>query len=294
MVNRIGEAARCPGFYLRAGERGKGKILLTLSPSPLAVIESGWTSLEYSQELPSIMDIFFQSQTWVSLVMLTAMEIVLGIDNLVFLSILSSRLPPARQKPARSIGVFLALIGRLLLLYCVSWLMHLTRPLFYLLGQEFSGRDLILVAGGLFLLAKSTHEIVRRTEHPTTVQTPTAENGTSFAWVLLQILALDLVFSIDSVITAVGMARDFVVMATAMIIAVGVMLISVNKVAEFIDRYPSLRVLALAFLMLIGVMLVADGVGRDIPKGYIYFAMSFSLMVEVINLRKRSRPSSTG
>jgi predicted tellurium resistance membrane protein TerC len=236
------------------------------------------------------MDIFFESQTWVSLVMLTAMEIVLGIDNLVFLSILAGRLPPARQKPVRRIGLSLALAGRLLLLYCVSWLMHLTRPLFTLGGQEFSGRDLILLGGGLFLLGKSTHEIVRRTEQPAAAQTPAAESGT-FAWVLLQILALDLVFSIDSVITAVGMARDFVIMATAMIIAVGVMLISVNKVAEFIDRYPSLRVLALAFLMLIGVMLIADGIGRDIPKGYIYFAMAFSLMVEIINLRKRSRLS---
>jgi predicted tellurium resistance membrane protein TerC len=223
--------------------------------------------------------------------MLTAMEIVLGIDNIVFLSILASRLPPARQKQVRRIGLSLALAGRLLLLSLVSWLIHLTQPLFALFEQEFSGRDLILLGGGLFLLGKSTHEIVRRTEHPTAVQTPSGESA-SFAWVLIQILALDLVFSIDSVITAVGMARDFAIMATAMVIAVGVMLISVNTIADFIDRYPSLRVLALAFLLLIGIMLIADGLGREIPKGYIYFAMSFSLMVEIINLRKRSRPSS--
>ena len=234
------------------------------------------------------MEVFLESETWLSLVMLTAMEIVLGIDNLVFLSILAGRLPPRQQKLARYIGLSLALIGRLLLLFMVSWLMHLTRPLVSLLGQEFSGRDLILLGGGLFLVGKSTHEIARRTERPAVARTSTQGSGT-FVWVLAQILVLDLVFSFDSVITAVGMARDFVIMATAMVIAVGVMLVSVNGLSGFIERHPSMKVLALAFLLLIGVMLVADGMGHHIPKGYIYFAMAFSLMVEMINLRKHSR-----
>jgi predicted tellurium resistance membrane protein TerC len=236
-----------------------------------------------------MMEIFLESEAWLSLVMLTAMEIVLGIDNLVFVSILAGRLPPSQQKLVRYIGLALALIGRLALLFLVSWLMHLTRPLVSLVGHEFSGRDLILLGGGLFLVGKSTHEIARRTEHrPSAVPTSTRGSGT-FAWVLAQILVLDVVFSFDSVITAVGMARDFVIMATAMVIAVGVMLASVDKLAEFVDRHPSMRVLALAFLLLIGVMLVADGMGNHIPKGYIYFAMAFSLLVELINLWQRAR-----
>ncbi|MGQ0637149.1 MAG: TerC family protein [Planctomycetaceae bacterium] len=234
------------------------------------------------------MSIFFESETWLSLLTLTAMEIVLGIDNVVFLSILASRLPPRQETLARRLGLGLALAGRLLLLFLVSWLMQLTRPLFTVFEHAFSGRDLILLGGGIFLIAKSTHEIFNRTEDEADRPRVASEPG-AFAWVLAQILVLDIVFSLDSVITAVGMARDFSVMAVAMVVAVIVMLVFARGVSDFIHRHPSMKMLALAFLLLIGVMLVADGMGHHIPKGYIYFAMAFSLGVELLNLRYRSR-----
>lgn len=234
------------------------------------------------------MDIFLESETWLSLFTLTAMEIVLGIDNIVFLSILAGRLPPGQQTLARRIGLTLALVGRLLLLAAVSWMMHLTRPLFSALNHGFSGRDLILLGGGMFLVAKSTHEIFQRVEESATAE-KSAGTASSLGWVLAQILVLDLVFSLDSVITAVGMAQSFIIMAIAMVIAVLVMLVSAKGVSDFIHRHPSMKVLALAFLLLIGVMLVADGMGQHIPKGYIYFAMGFSLLVELVNLGKRAR-----
>jgi predicted tellurium resistance membrane protein TerC len=175
------------------------------------------------------MEIFLESEAWLSLVMLTAMEIVLGIDNVIFLSILAARLPPAQQKLVRGFGLALALVGRLLLLFLVSWMLHLTRPLFSLLGRDVSGRDLILLAGGLFLVAKATHEIARRTEHTAQPQ-PVTDGRSTFAWILAQILVLDLVFSLDSVITAVGMAQEFDIMVAAMVIAVGVMLVSARGI----------------------------------------------------------------
>jgi predicted tellurium resistance membrane protein TerC len=234
------------------------------------------------------LEIFLESETWLSLLTLTAMEIVLGIDNIVFLSILAGRLPPGQQTMARRVGLTFALVGRLLLLAAVSWMMHLTRPLISALGHGFSGRDLILLGGGVFLVAKSTHEIFRRVEESESSE-KTAAPASSLGWVLAQILVLDLVFSLDSVITAVGMAQSFIIMAIAMVIAVLVMLVSAKTVSEFIHRHPSMKVLALAFLLLIGVMLVADGMGHHIPKGYIYFAMGFSLLVELVNLGKRAR-----
>jgi predicted tellurium resistance membrane protein TerC len=185
------------------------------------------------------MEIFLESETWLSLVMLTAMEIVLGIDNIVFLSILAARLPPTQQKLARRIGLSLALVGRLLLLFLISWLMHLTKPLFTVFDHGFSGRDLILFGGGLFLVAKSTVEICRRTEHGASAEGSTPQHG-SFLWILAQILILDVVFSLDSVITAIGMARDFVIMAIAVVLAVVVMLAAARAISEFINRHPSM------------------------------------------------------
>ena len=222
---------------------------------------------------------------WVSLVTLAAMEIVLGIDNIVFLTILAGRLPPAEQPRARRLGLLLALGTRLLLLLAISWLMGLTRELFHLLGHGYSGRDLILAAGGLFLLGKATFEIHDKLEvrHPEEAGPPGGR--ASFGWVLAQIAVLDVVFSLDSVITAVGMASHFAIMVAAMVIAVGVMMVFAGPVGSFVERHPTMRMLALAFLLLIGVMLVAEATGRHIERGYIYFAMAFSFAVELLNIR---------
>jgi predicted tellurium resistance membrane protein TerC len=229
-----------------------------------------------------------QSDTYVSLFTLTAMEIVLGIDNIVFISILTAKLPPVDQPKARRLGLSLALFMRLGLLFALSWVMGLTEPLFSVLGRGFSGRSLILLCGGLFLVAKSTHEIYDKLEvgHE---QSPAVSGKGAFGWILLQILALDLVFSLDSVITAVGMARHLSVMVVAMVIAVGVMLIFAQRIGDFVNRHPSMKILALSFLLLIGVMLIAEGMGQHVGKGYIYFAMAFSLGVELLNMRLRKR-----
>jgi predicted tellurium resistance membrane protein TerC len=229
--------------------------------------------------------------SYVSLLTLTAMEIVLGIDNIVFISILTGKLPTSERAKARRLGLALALVLRLALLFALSWLMGLTAPLFVVLGRGFSGRDFILFGGGLFLIGKSTHEIYEKLEG---AEAPPERAGGSaaFGWILLQILALDVVFSLDSVITAVGMARHLAIMVAAMVIAVGVMLIFAGIIGDFVNRHPSMKILALSFLLLIGVMLVADGMGQHIGKGYIYFAMAFSFVVELVNmrLRKRSQP----
>jgi predicted tellurium resistance membrane protein TerC len=222
----------------------------------------------------------------VALATLSAMEIVLGIDNVVFIAILVGRLPEARREFARRLGLILALGIRIGLLFAISWLMGLTAPLFGVLGHEVSGRDLILLGGGLFLISKSTWEIYDKVEADHHERTAAAAR-TAFAWVIFQILLLDIVFSLDSVITAVGMANDLTIMVTAMVIAMVVMLVSAGAVSRFIDGHPSLKILALAFLLLIGVMLVAEGMGTHIEKGYIYFAMAFSLLVELINMRYR-------
>jgi predicted tellurium resistance membrane protein TerC len=236
------------------------------------------------------MDILTQPATWLSLITLTAMEIVLGIDNVIFISILTDKLPPGQQPLARRLGLSLALILRLALLFAITWVMGLTDPLLTLIGKEFSGRDLILLGGGLFLIVKATREIHENLE---VVHKPReAPSGRSaFTIILVQILALDIVFSLDSVITAVGMAQHIAVMVIAMVVAVGVMLAFSASIAAFVNRHPSMKMLALSFLLLIGVVLVADGMGQHVGKGYIYFAMAFSFGVELLNMRVRGKPA---
>jgi predicted tellurium resistance membrane protein TerC len=226
-------------------------------------------------------------EIYVSLLTLSAMEIVLGIDNIVFVSILSAKLPKAQQDKARRLGISLALVMRLGLLFAITWVMGLTEPLFSL-GKSFSGRDMILLGGGLFLIFKATHEIHDKLE---TASEPLqgARGSARFGWTVAQILVLDIVFSLDSVITAVGMAQHLGVMITAMIIAVVTMLIFSGRISTFIDEHPTMKILALSFLLLIGVMLIAESMGQHISKGYIYFAMAFSLVVEVLNMRVRGR-----
>jgi len=224
----------------------------------------------------------------IALVTLTAMEIVLGIDNVVFLAILVGRLPTSQQAFARRLGLTLALGIRIGLLLMISWIMGLTAPLFSVLGGSVSGRDLILLGGGLFLIAKATWEIYDK------VEAGHAESGAApargaFLIVLVQVLLIDLVFSLDSVITAVGMANEISIMVIAMVAAMLVMLVSAGAVSGFVNRHPSVKILALAFLLLIGVMLVAEGMGTHVAKGYIYFAMAFSLFVEMLNLRYRKK-----
>lgn len=229
--------------------------------------------------------------TYVSLFTLTAMEVVLGIDNVVFISILTGKLPPAEQPKARRIGLVLALVLRLGLLAVLSWIMGLTATLFTAFGFGVSGRHLILLAGGAFLVGKSTHEIYEKLEVESEAGA-TAGRTHAFSLILLQIVALDVVFSLDSVITAVGMAQELAVMVAAMVIAVALMLVFAGSIGDFVNRHPSMKILALSFLLLIGVMLVAEGLGQHISKAYIYFAMGFSLAVEILNLRlrKNTRP----
>jgi len=224
---------------------------------------------------------------WIALITLTVLEIVLGIDNIVFISILAGKLPPTDRARARKVGLTLAMLMRIALLLAITWVMRLTAPLVTLLGQEISGRDLILMGGGLFLLAKSTFEIHENLEGEE--GHAAAKAAVSFASVIVQILILDIVFSLDSVITAVGMAEDVAVMILAVVIAVGVMLVSADSIGAFVERHPTVKMLALSFLLLIGVSLVAEGLDQHIPKGYIYFAMGFSVFVEMINLRLQAR-----
>ena len=227
------------------------------------------------------------AEGWIALATLTILEIVLGIDNIVFISILASKLREADRGRARRIGLSLAMFIRIGLLWSITWVIRLTAPLFTVLQQEISGRDLILLIGGLFLIFKSTHEIHEKLEGDE------GEGSTrvaaSFAGVIVQILLLDIIFSLDSVITAVGMAEDLAVMVLAVVLAVGVMLVSAGAISEFVDRHPTVKMLALSFLLLIGVSLIAEGLDQHIPKGYIYFAMGFSIFVEMINLRIRAK-----
>jgi predicted tellurium resistance membrane protein TerC len=227
------------------------------------------------------------AEGWIALATLTILEIVLGIDNIVFISILAGKLRQQERGRARRIGLSLAMFIRIALLWSITWVIRLTEPLFTVLSQEISGRDLILLIGGLFLIAKSTHEIHEKLEGDE------GESSTrvaaSFAGVIVQILLLDIIFSLDSVITAVGMAEDLAVMVLAVILAVGVMLVSAGAISDFVDRHPTVKMLALSFLLLIGVSLIGDGLDQHIPKGYIYFAMGFSVFVEMINLRIRAR-----
>ena len=226
-------------------------------------------------------------QAWIALTTLTALEIVLGIDNIVFISILSDKLPREQQPKARLVGLALAMLGRVVLLLSIAWIMRLTTDLFAILGEGVSGRDLILFAGGLFLIGKSTYEIHDKMEGGS--HRGEVGPGASFTSVMIQILLLDLVFSLDSVITAVGMADDVPVMVAAIVIAVGVMMLSAGAISRFIARHPTIKMLGLSFLLLIGVMLVAEAFDRHVPKGYVYSAMAFSLFVEMLNLRAGGR-----
>ncbi|MET0285118.1 MAG: TerC family protein [Polyangiales bacterium] len=225
------------------------------------------------------------AQGLLSLVTLSAMETVLGIDNVVFLSILVGKLPREQQPSARRLGLILALGTRILLLFSLSWVMSLTKPLFEVFGHEVAGRDLVLFGGGGFLIAKATREIHEKIESPFGDDTPHVSGSSAFGWVLVQVAILDVVFSLDSVVTAVGMANDLTIMITAMVIAMGVMLFFAGLIGDFVHEHPTMKMLALSFLILIGVMLVAEGMGQHISKGYIYFAMAFSFAVEVVNLR---------
>jgi predicted tellurium resistance membrane protein TerC len=231
------------------------------------------------------MDWLSDPNAWLGLLTLTALEIVLGIDNVIFISILAGKLPPEQSEKARKLGLLLAMVARVALLFSISWLSRLTAPLFEVAGQEISGRDLVLIVGGLFLLAKSTYEIHDKLEgghgHEMKRVAP------SLASVLVQIMLLDIVFSLDSVITAVGMVEQLSVMVIAVVVAVGFMLVFSGAISRFVNDHPTIKILALSFLILIGVLLVAEGFGQHIPKGYVYFAMAFSVGVEMLNLRAR-------
>lgn len=234
----------------------------------------------------------FTNEMLISLVTLTAMEIVLGIDNIIFIAILVARLPLKDQAKTRNIGIALALVIRIILLFSISWIMTLTEPLFSVFGKGFSGRDLILLGGGLFLIAKSTFEIHHKVEGDPEHALPDdakSKKQVSMGSMLIQILVLDIVFSLDSVITAVGMVSHVSIMVIAMVVAMVVMLLSAGKISGFVEKHPTIKILALSFLLLIGVMLVAESMGQHVSKGYIYFAMAFSLAVEVLNIRYRSK-----
>ena len=226
-------------------------------------------------------------EAWAALGTLTVLEIVLGIDNIIFISIVVGRLPDNQQNVARNIGILLAMVSRLALLFSIAWIVGLTDPFFSILGKNISGRDIILIGGGLFLLAKATHEIHNSLEGAGQ-DTPTG-TVSSLGNVLVQITVLDMVFSFDSVITAVGLAREFSVMAIAIILSVGVMLLAAKSIGNFVETHPTIKILALSFLIMIGATLVVEGAGIHVPKGYIYFAMAFSVMVEMLNLKLRKK-----
>ena len=230
-----------------------------------------------------------EPQAWIAFLTLTALELVLGIDNIIFISILAGKLPPDQRKKARTLGLALAMITRVLLLLSLSWIIRLTAPLFTVLSQAISGRDLILIVGGLFLLGKSTFEIHGKLEGEE--GHASARVGPSFTSVIIQILLLDIVFSLDSVITAVGMVDNVAIMISAVIVAIIFMMAFAGPISGFVERHPTVKMLALSFLLLIGVTLIVEGFDHHIPKGYIYFAMAFSVFVEMLNLRlRKSKP----
>jgi len=226
-------------------------------------------------------------QAWIALATLTALEIVLGIDNIIFITILAGRLPEHQRNRGRTIGLLLAMSTRILLLLSLTWVMGLTEPLFEIFGRSISGRDIIMLGGGLFLLAKSTHEIHNNLEEPEESEDRSGAAG--FAAVLVQIALIDIIFSLDSVITAVGLARHLAIMIMAIVISVGVMLFSAQAIGDYVEQHPTLKMLALSFLILIGFSLMGEGFGMHIPKGYIYFAMAFSVGVEMLNMKVRAR-----
>jgi len=236
-----------------------------------------------------MLDWLFEPEAWIALVTLTALEVVLGVDNIIFISVLVGRLPEAQRPRARTLGLAFAMFTRIALLLSLAWVMTLTEPLFSIpvVGKDISGRDLILIGGGLFLLWKSVHEIHNSLEGEEEHAAATVRAG--FAAVIVQIAIIDIVFSLDSVITAVGMVEQVPIMVLAIVIAVVVMMFAAGPIGEFVDRHPTVKMLALSFLILVGVALVAEGGGYYIPKGYIYFAMAFSVAVEMLNIRVRSR-----
>ncbi len=233
------------------------------------------------------MDWLTTPESWIALVTLTVLEVVLGIDNIIFISILSGKLPEHQQAKARTTGLALATITRVLLLLSLTWVMRLTAPLFSVFANEISGRDLILILGGLFLIGKSTHEIHDKLEG--SEGRASAKVKARFSSIIVQILLLDIVFSLDSVITALGMARHIEIMVAAVFIAVGVMMLAAGAISRFVERHPTVKILALSFLLLIGVTLIAEGFDQHISKGYVYFAMAFSVFVEMLNLRVRAK-----
>ncbi len=238
-----------------------------------------------------MIELLSNPDAWVALLTLTLLEIVLGIDNIVFIAILASRLPVEKQGLAYRLGLLGAMLTRIALLMTINWVMQLTQPLFEVFGHPFSGRDLILLGGGLFLIGKSAQEIYDKVEGEHQEDIKGWFNG--LPGIIAQIMVLDIIFSLDSVITAVGMAEDIEVMVTAVVIAIGVMLIFARQIGDFVNKYPSMKILALSFLMLIGVLLTAEGLGQHVNKGYIYFAMAFALMVELINIRFRKKQEAT-
>ncbi len=234
------------------------------------------------------MEALFSVEAIIPFLTLCALELVLGIDNVIFISILSGKLPADQQKKARNLGLSLAVITRVILLFSLSWVIGLTDPLFSAMGQEISGRDLILIIGGLFLIAKSTHEIHQKLE--ANEATTAAKLTSQFGMVIFQILLLDIVFSLDSVITAVGMVSEISIMVAAVVVSTIVMITTAGTISAFVDRHPTIKILALSFLLLIGVTLMAEGFDQHVSKGYIYFAMAFSLFVEILNIRLRKKP----
>ncbi|WPP53246.1 TerC family protein [Catalinimonas niigatensis] len=236
------------------------------------------------------MEIFLEAENWIALLTLTFLEIVLGIDNIIFISIVTGKLPEAQQPKARNIGLALALIFRIALLLGITWIIGFTEPLFSIFELDISGRDLILMAGGLFLLAKSTSEIHHKIEGQEVSDVDDANKKVhSFAKTLTQIVLLDMVFSFDSILTAVGLTQQVLIMIIAVVISIGVMMVFAGKISDFINKHPTLQILALSFLILIGFMLVIEGFHVHVPKGYIYFGVAFSLLVEILNMRFRKK-----
>ncbi len=235
----------------------------------------------------------FDPQAWMALATLTALEIVLGVDNIIFISILVGRLPEKQRDQARIIGLGLAMGMRILLLLSLTWMMKLTTPLFELFAHAFSGRDLIMLAGGLFLIAKSTHEVHNSLEGTHETASTNQVVQANLTAILIQIALIDMIFSLDSVITAVGMARDVSVMIIAVIISVGIMMFSAKAIGDFVEQHPTFKMLALSFLILVGVALLGEGLGFHIPKGYIYFSMAFSVGVEILNMKIRQKSPET-
>ncbi len=238
-----------------------------------------------------MLELLTSADAWIAFLTLTALELVLGIDNIIFISVLVDRLPENRREIGRRVGLFLAMFMRIGLLSILSWLIGLTAPLFTILKQEISGRDLILIGGGIFLLWKSTKEIHHLLEGERSQVDRKMTSG--FAGVIIQIILIDMVFSFDSIITAIGMVDELAVMIAAVIVSVGLMMVFANSIGEFVSAHPTIKMLALSFLVVIGVVLIADGFGHHVPKGYIYFAMAFSVTVEILNMRLRTKPSES-